>query len=428
MPEILHITAHLGGGVGKVLSRLVEESSRRCDGFRHVVACLEKPEKDVFSTHLASHGGELLICPRPEELDRRIRAADIVQIEWWHHPLVARWLGEATLPPSRLVVWSHVSGLHPPTIPADFVTLPHRFLLTSPCSLESAELKTLPAAVRQRVDAVFSSGGFSDLPPPNPRSFTGPLRAGYVGTLNFAKLHPRILDFLGALKCNNFRLDLIGDLDNGDALQQAATAAGLGDCLKLLGYIHDVGNVLKNYDIFVYLLNPLHYGTTENALLEAMAMGVVPIVLNNPAERNLVQHMETGLIVNSPDEFADAVAWMSSHAKECRAMSMQAAAQTRQRFAIGHTLDKLTRHYRAVLTEDKRPVDFRPVFGTQPGDWFRRCQGEESWRFTDQPTSPNAEGPHFLFERNKSSVFHYARTFPDDLRLARWAQALETPQ
>ncbi|WP_139379725.1 glycosyltransferase, partial [Zoogloea sp. LCSB751] len=84
-----------------------------------------------------------------------------------------------------------------------------------------------------------------------------------------------------------------------------------------------------------------------------MAMGVVPIVLNNPAERNLVQHMETGLIVNTPDEFADAVAWMSSHAEECRAMSMQAATQTRQRFAIGHTLDQLTRHYRAVLTEDK---------------------------------------------------------------------------
>ena len=36
-------------------------------------------------------------------------------------------------------------------------------------------------------------------------------------------------------------------------------------------------------------------------------MGIVPIVLDNPAERQIVDDGYTGLIVNSPDEFAEAL-------------------------------------------------------------------------------------------------------------------------
>src|SRR5574337_18494 len=425
--RLLHITAHLGGGVGRVLSQLVEASARREDGLGHAIVCLEKPEKTQRLEHIKTFGGELWLCPSQAELERRVAVADIVQVEWWHHPAVAGWMCGGALPAMRLVVWSHVSGLHPPEIPPSFVAAPHCFLFSSPCSLEHPRLAALESKARQRVGVVYSSGGFHDLPIPSARHHNGPLRVGYVGTLNFAKLHPRLLDFLSVVRLPGFRLSVIGDPTTGPELLAEAASSGIEDRLELRGYRADMASELSNLDALAYLLNPQHYGTTENALLEAMAMGVVPIVLNNPAERHLVTHMETGIVVDGPAAFADALDWLAAYPDERARLSANAARTTRARFAVERTADGLMTHYQAVLKEEKRSHDFRPVFGCEPADWFRACQGAEAWRFSDGGASERAvgPGPSFLYERTKSSVFHYRAVYPSDARLARWAQQLE---
>jgi len=423
--RLLHITAHLGGGVGKVLSRLAEESSRRSDGIRHVVACLEAPEKSAFADHLSEHGAELLICPGNQELAQQISRADIVQLEWWHHPVMAGWMCSGQLPPMRLVVWSHVSGLYLPELRPDFVAIPHRFLFTSPCSLLHPSLSALDDRARSRADFVFSSGGFDGLPAPPERKYEGALRVGYLGTLNFAKLHPRLLDFVDAVGLPDFRMVLVGDPTTGAELMDQATRRGLDGRVELRGYREDVVPELAGFDVLAYILNPLHYGTTENALLEAMAMGVVPVVLDNPAERHLVENGENGLVVSNPKEFADALAWLHAHPEECRRLSAAASRKVRGMFSIGITSERLARHYWDLMTESKRLYDFRPIFGDTPADWFRSCQGQEAWRFRDDGgVDLQGEPPHVLFERTKGSVFHYHRTFRADPRLASWAKGM----
>lgn len=56
-------------------------------------------------------------------------------------------------------------------------------------------------------------------------------------------------------------------------------------------------------DVFAYPLNPNHYGTAEQVLQEAMAAGIVPLVMNNPAEKFLVKHNKTGLISENIEDF-----------------------------------------------------------------------------------------------------------------------------
>ena len=425
--RLLHITAHLGGGVGKVLAGVVTESASRNDGVHHVVACLDTPEKRHVIDHLRSHGGEVLIRPGAHRLTQEITRADLVQLEWWHHPLVAGWMCAGVLPPMRLLVWSHVSGLHPPEIPPQFALAPHRFLFTSPCSWEHPSLAAVRLQLKERAGVVFSSGGFDEFPLPPERLPEESLRVGYVGTLNFAKLHPKLLDFVAAVRRPKFSLALVGDPTTGAALMTQAVQAGLSSRLLLRGYRTDVATELSNLDVMAYLLNPLHYGTTENALLEAMAMGVVPIVLDNPAELHLVTHGETGLIVNSPASFADAIDWLTARPADYARLSLNACRFVRGRFAVSRTVDELNGHYQAVLTEEKRTFDFRPIFGTEPADWFRACQGTEAWRFGGDapPRTPTDRGPDFLYERSKSSVFHYRSIYETDERLARWAQQLE---
>lgn len=416
--------------MGKVLANLAAESRRRQDGITHTVACLEKVEKTQFVEQVQAHGGEVLISPSREVLEQHISGADIVQLEWWHHPIVAGWMCSGNWPPMRLVVWSHVSGLHPPEIPPAFVGVPHRFLFTSPCSLDHPALAALKTTLGERMGVVVSSGGFAELPSYVVRRPGQSLRVGYIGTLNFSKMHPKIVDFVAAVRLPKFRLSLVGDPTTGDRLLTEATAKGCAERFELRGYQSNIAKELENCDVLAYVLNPLHYGTAENALLEAMAMGVVPIVLNNPAERHLVQHMETGLVVTGPEEFADALGWLATHQAERARLSANAASTVRTTFSIERTADGLWRHYEAVLGQNKRTFDFRPVFGRDPADWFRSCQGSEVWRFCDDANTKQivGRGPEFLYEKTKSSVFHYQNVFPTDARLARWAQSLDAEQ
>ncbi len=424
--HVLHISAHLGGGVGKVLSRLVEESARSQDGILHTITTLEALEKSQFADHVEAHGGKLITSPSWDELNRLAANADIVQLEWWHHPVMSAWLCSGMLPAMRLIIWSHVSGLHPPQILPAFVRAPHRFLFTSPCSLEHPALSQLGPEAGLRIGVVFSSGGFEDFPDMPCRPKSKQLRAGYVGTLNFAKLHPQLMDYLAAVDLPGFRLAMVGDPTTGDELQERAEALSLTDRIELRGYCTNIAETLSNFDVFAYLLNPLHYGTTENALLEAMAMGVVPIVLGNPAERQLIRDGENGLVIDSPKSFADALSWLAKNPDECQRLSTNAATEVRRRFSIANTCASLNLHYTAVTGEEKKTFDFRNIYGNKPADWFRSSQDDEIWRFPDTLTNslPIPLGPHFLYEKNKGSVFHYHRTFPDDTQLAAWAKNL----
>jgi glycosyltransferase involved in cell wall biosynthesis len=61
-------------------------------------------------------------------------------------------------------------------------------------------------------------------------------------------------------------------------------------------------SALAEADIFFYPLRPDHYGTAENALVEAMSMGLVPVVLDNPAETKIVAHCKSGFVAHTIDE------------------------------------------------------------------------------------------------------------------------------
>ena len=420
---VLHLTPHLGGGVGKALSGLVRHTPA-ASGIRHAIVCLEAPEKNQFVAQLAAAGCPVTACPTPEELAAQVAQADIVQLEWWGHPATFAALCQAALPPLRLLVWCHISGLHTPRIPSALLAAAGCGLLTSPATLTAPEVARLPEAVRQRLAVVHSSGGFDGLIPPV-RTADEPLRAGYLGSLNFAKLHPHLIAFLAAVPLADFRLRLIGDTTNRAVLERQAWAAGLADSLDFRGYTTDVATELAAINVMPYLLNPRHYGTTENALLEAMAMGVVPVVLDNPAERCLVEDGRTGLMVRTPREFGEAMAWLARHPEERQQLGAQAAATVRERFAVEAMVTAFARHYRQLQARAKVRVPFAELFGPTPADWFLACQGQPEL-FTDPQGFAAADAFVIpgLRERTKGSVFHFGHYFPQDSRLSQWQEAV----
>ena len=413
--KVLHITAHLGGGVGRVLSSVSIARKKAASSVTDSYICLEPPEKKETVFSMREAGVEVFICPDSAQIDRLIAESDIVQLEWWHHPLLARFISEHTIT-ARLIVWSHTSGLSYPDIPSEFVYLPHSFLFTSPVSHRNIKRGG-------SIDTVHSSGGFEDIPLNERPLKKSDLIYSYLGAPNFSKLHPQIADFLTAVHTPRFRVQFFGDAEANPKL----LSSQLTDKMVHRGFTSDPNSVLMESDILIYLLNPDHYGTTENALLEAMAAGVVPVVLNNPVESSIVKHNVTGMIVDSPESFADAIAFLNQNRNALRHMAQAAAKDIRERFPLEKTIQGLDAHYQMMINEERDTFTFSSILGSCPHEWFLSCIGKYGKYFTvdsgDVLRHERLRHP-VLYEQSKSSAFQFFKYFPQDKLLERWVNML----
>ena len=413
--KILHITAHLGGGVGTVLSKVSLGRKKNQSTIEDIFICLEAPEKQETVSAMCAEGIEVHVCPNESDIKHFIQNADIVQLEWWQHPLLAQFMSENKIK-ARLIVWSHTSGLSYPDIPLKFVYTPHTFLFTSPVSHQHITRT-------EKIDTVHSSGGFANIPlTPRPLK-DGILNYSYLGAPNFSKLHPRIADFLTTVRTPGFKVDFFGDAEANPKLR----TADMADKIILRGFTTDPVSVLMKSDILVYLLNPDHYGTTENALLEAMAAGVVPVVFNNPVEASIVKHRLTGMIVDSPHAFAEAIVFLNNDRSALQNMAQAASKDIRERFSLEKTIQGLDTHYRRLMREEKKSFDFSSVFGNTPHEWFLSCIGKYLKYFTvdsDKDLRVARLLHPVLYEQSKSSAFQFFKYFPYDKTLERWANML----
>lgn len=424
MTRILHITPHMGGGVGRALSGLAMQA-KRSGTHIHQWICLEKPEKRQFIDPLLDTGCEVSIAPTHGELISAVEAADIVQIEFWNHPTLIRLLCTASLPPMRLLAWCHTSGLHFPVIPKAIMSAAHRFVFTSSCSYEADEVRNLPETTRERLAVISSGGGLEQFPAPACATTAPRLRAGYMGSLNFSKLHPDYVAMLAAVRDPGFTVRMVGDSLNRQLLEQQCRARGRPGLLEFRGYSTDVARELADLDLLIYLLNPMHYGTAEIALLEAMAMGVVPIVMDNGCERGIVEHGVTGFMVRDAAGLAETVEWLTEHPEQRIAIGQRAAEAVRATYTYRHMESAFDLIYHEAMTSEKCAFDFGTIFGRNPADWFRSFVRDAA-SFGDQGSVHLPDGGlrHAMFEPNKGSPFHYAAEFPQDRLLTAWASAL----
>lgn len=425
MPEtrnVLHITPHLGGGVGRVLSEIASKREGLGSAVRDVFLCLEETVNPRYADLIRDAGGDVFVKPDDATTADLLADADIVQIEWWHHPRTLAWMARRQRLENRLVIWSHVSGLHYPSPSDGLLELPDAFLFTNPCSLDLINEEARGNGVLY--DAVWSSGGFDGIPTKTRDFEAGVLAFGYLGSMNFGKIHPDLGSFLTAVTRPEFVLDLYGDIAENPDLVSRLSEPGLSGKCRFHGYVDNPGAVLAGIDVFAYLLNPKHYGTAENALLEAMASGAVPIVFDNPCERQIVENGRTGILVSSHEDFARAVGFLDTNRSAAAAMSRAAAEDVRERFQIGNTVAKLDEIYHAVMARPARVRDLSSFVGDTPWQWC--LSGAGRYRKSLEEYQPSMPGDMpLLYERGKGSPRHFARTFPVDGNLQKLDAQLE---
>ncbi|ORE89942.1 glycosyltransferase [Aurantimonas sp. 22II-16-19i] len=416
--HVTHLAPHLGGGVGKAHAALAEARREQGNAEQHRFVLLETPQDGRFADQILATGAEVIVQPAPDALRRLVAAADILQVEWWSHPRLYECLARAELPPHRLLLWTHVSGLAPPVIPADLVALARVTAFTSACSFEAANLKPLIAA-RPQAFAVANSGFGFDAIPKRPSVAGQPLRFGLVGTLDFAKLHPRFFDAIDGAACD-IGVRLFGHCDPGGAVAARAAAMRQPSRVMFEGHTDDPAAALAGLDVFVHLLAPGHYGTGENALIEAMSLGLCPLVLDNPAERAIVTHQETGIVAASIAEAAGWLDWMAGHPGAVASLGAEAARRVARTHRPAASLSVFRDIQTRAMAAPKRARDYAGALGDTPAAWFAASLGGVS--ATGPGEAVPGAGSLFAATPAKGSLAHFRRCFPDDAALLALAR------
>ena len=407
--KLLHLAPHLGGGVGKAHATLAE-ATRDGAGRRiaHSYALLEAPIDVHYTDRLSAAGCQLHVAPTSAQLAALIDDADIVQLEWWNHPRLYNALVERELPPMRALAWMHISGVVAPLVPRPLVDLLDHTLFTSACSYAAANLRDAILERPYAFHLVNSGFGFGDVHRQNGNQ--GPLRFGYLGTLDFVKLHPEFFDYLDALD-HDIHVKLWGRHDpNGDVARRAS-AMRFPHRVSFEGFTTDPMAALSGLDVLIYLLAPNHYGTAENAMVEAMSMGVVPIVFANAAEAFIVNDRKTGFVVGSLDEFKTCIASLMNDPLQLADMRTAARATIGKTHSPSVSLTTLESVYDDVMRYPKRSRDFATALGSDARTWFLSS-------LSNDPCEVSIGTRLLSHITSKGSLGHFRSCFPQDSSLA----------
>lgn len=404
MIKVVHIAAHMGGGIGRILSNMAIYSRNIV---RHIIITLEPTQTPQFEELCKKNNIKIFLAEKCD-MDNILNEADIVQLDWWHHPLTSQFMVKYLEKiKCRLVIWSHISGCYYPNIFPGFVFLPDAFVFTTPYSYENVSwTRGEREQIIEKSNIVVSSGIDIDKPVQKKSHFG--FNVGYIGFLSYNKMHPNFVKYCeNACNIPDIRFIVVGDKSYGQQLTtDVQNSKILRNKMMFTGYSLNVLNNLQEFDVFGYPLNPNHYGTAENVLLEAMAAGIVPVVLNQCTEKYIVRNMETGLVVNNISEYVSALRWLYENPHQRYILGNNASKYIIKEYNIKSTIKKMNNVYEKVLNSNKKFHDFTCIFGETPYDWFLSCyRGDIN----------NIKG--IAFAKTKGSIKHYLKYFGQDKRL-----------
>jgi len=428
--SILHIAPHYGGGVGSVVRSLI--SGQLKSEFEHRLLALETINDETVSFAQKDDVTYLQTALSDESiLNQWIEAADIVHLHWWNHPLLMKWIVSHNIPPCRLVLWSHVNGMYAPQVffkeLFDFSDI---FVFSSAYSYQSS---VFPRNTKTEDIRIIQSQSKVNVIKDRQEKRTNSFKVGYIGTVDYAKMHPQFIDLCINAQIDNAQFIVCGGPQE-QALQHQVKESGVESLFDIRGVITDVDKVLAECDVFGYPLNKEHYGTGEQVLLEAMGAGVVPVTLDTGCEKYLVDQGENGLIVSSLKEYSAALNFLARDEGELKRMSMNGINKVRSLMQDQYENEWSTL-YRELLGYEKSrhrvslPQALPNI--TEGANLLLQSYGSiqlvENLIDLLNITKPlNAHNfPQGIYSETRGSPYHYLRFFPDDAILQALCKRLE---
>jgi glycosyltransferase involved in cell wall biosynthesis len=356
-------------------------------------------------------GARVLVAGDLDQVAALARAADIVQFEFWNHPRLFECLARCAFPAMRSVFWSHISGLSRPLIQPGLMAEAGRFVFTTEASRSIPSAAGLPA---RKIAAINSGFGFADAPRRTP-SRARPPTIAYLGTVDFVKMHPGFFDAIDRLVGGDISVSVWGGADGAVAAQ--AQGMRHPERVHFCGETAEPAAALSEADIFFYPLQPDHYGTAENALIEAMSLGLVPVVLNNPAERSIIRDGETGFVAHSIADCVSLLQMLLLLPELRDKISQNAARHVAENLTPAHSAQDFMILWLGLLSEQAKHCEFRGVIGESPADWFLATQRLPGAAWVPPTWQTNERAA-------KGTLAHFESVFAGDASFARLRRPL----
>ena len=211
---------------------------------------------------------------------------------------------------------------------------------------------------------------------------------------------------------SDIRVSVWGSLDPSGPVAARARAMRHTERIEFCGDTADPAAALAQADIFFYPLQPDHYGTAENVLVEAMSLGLTPIVMNNPAEAAIVVDGKSGFVARSIKDCVSLLQMLlllPDLREKISQTAIRHIAETRTpaRSALDFMIVWL-----GLLSEPARICNFRDAIGESPADWFLATQrlSGAAWE---------APGEDHPVKTSKGTLAHFEDVFAGDASLAR---------
>ncbi len=330
--KILHITPHLGGGVGTVILNWMKAiDSNQC----HSILCLDYANKKAKEICYENH---IPLCDcmierwKSSNISRYIPKFDIIIVHYWDHPMISMMLELLPKPDAKIIFWCHKNF----PVPPEHLSYPDIFVDTSP--------------IQGHGRHIWSTGGVDDYLKIERND--SPLtrlkwNVGYIGTVDYKKMHEAFLLMVHKIgvAIPESQFFIVGEDHISDTIQEPWVLDT--NKVNFVGHLEDIKPILSKLDVFIYPLRPDHYGTCEQVLGEAMAAGVVPVVMRNPAEKTIITNGVDGFLADSVDGFAHYVEALFDNPR----LHFEIAANARKTAAEKYSMQTMINSWNELFTE-----------------------------------------------------------------------------
>jgi glycosyltransferase involved in cell wall biosynthesis len=359
--SVLHLIQCLSRG-GPTRALIGAISAAEGSGIGHRVVSLE-PAAPKGAALVRQRGITVIDHPHQAVLWRELERAEIVHVYFWNTPELYAVL-TGPLPPMRLLISCRVAGEHPPQVlTRELMSFADLTVASTPYT---AELRTFRDAAGPTT-VIPAAGGWDrvrDVSQKPHRSFN----VGYVGTVDFVKMHPRHVAMSARINVPDARFIVCGTGNGFATLARQAATLGVSERFDFRGYIEDVASVFAELDVFGYPLCEENYSGSELVLQEAMYCGVPPVVLPYGGAQRSVVPGHTGLVVDNEDGYVRAIEGLHADPSLRQRMGRAAAEHARATWNVEEVAARWTETYERLAAEGKRARRW-PDVPDSPGAW-----------------------------------------------------------
>ena len=413
--KILHIAAHLGGGVGKAISGLAIGLNTYFD---NEVVLLERPEQERYVDLCKVNNVDVKVVFSAQEIVEHIKKSDYVIFSWWGHPLSHEVFKALEETKAVVFLWSHVNGLHYPHLTTEFIGLFDGVFFTSGCTYENGNwTKEQQTQIKDGSEIVYGIGLFKpeELTSKKYYGTDAKVRIGYAGTIDYNKMNAVFPQVCSEIKKHipNVEFYMYGLYSDSVYQSFVEYDNSLAKVMHFEGFVNDIEARLSNLDVFCYPLNEQNFATTENALLEAMAVGLPVVVLNNPAERAIITHGVDGLIAKDAREMVAYVRSLSNDNRLAQTIGQNARNSTIARYDSAVNASKCAEYMNKFESVEKHKHNFLSLVGDSAGAnylYFTKLDAESYIYKAKQK-----ELPEILCGDAKGSLKHYLKYYSDEI-------------